>query len=209
MSDKKYEVRAIQSWECDQWVMKKHYAKRMPPISYCYGLYDGPELIGVVTYGSPPSRNLCIGVCGKEHAENVLELNRLVLAENVKNHASILVGRSLRLLPQPKIVVSFADTAHGHVGYVYQATNWLYTGMSAKRTDRVAVGEGRHPRTAFDPNGVLIQRSAKHRYVFFVGSKKQTKELKAALKYPVQQYPKGDTQRYDSSAEVATQMILI
>lgn len=202
-------VKAIQNQEAEQWVLRKHYAKRMPPISYCYGLYDGNELIGVVTYGSPPSRPLCVGVCGKEYAEHVLELNRLVLADNHKNHASILVGRSMRLLPHPKIIVSFADTKQGHVGYVYQATNWLYTGMSAKRNDRVAEGDGRHPRTGFDPNGILVPRSAKHRYVFFVGSKKQVKELRTALKYPVQPYPKGDSQRYDSSAKIETQMVLI
>ena len=32
---------------------------------------------------------------------------------------------------KPKIVVSYADTSKGHVGYVYQATNFIYTGMSA------------------------------------------------------------------------------
>lgn len=202
-------VNEIQSWECEQWVLHKHYAKRMPPISHAYGLFDDQTLIGVVTYGSPPSRPLCIGVCGIEHVENVLELNRLVLADNAKNQASILVGRSLRLLPKPRIVVSFADTAQGHVGYIYQATNWLYTGLSKKRNDRVAVGDNRHPRTGFDPNGTLVERSRKHRYVFFVGNKKQVKELKSALKYPVSSYPKGDSARYDSSGDVETQMKLL
>jgi hypothetical protein len=202
-------VNEIQSWECEQWVLRKHYAKRMPPISYAYGLYEDKELIGVVTYGSPPSRPLCVGVCGKEHADKVLELNRLVLADNHKNHASMLVGRSLRLLPPPKIIVSFADTKQGHVGYVYQATNWLYTGLSAARNDRVSEGDGRHPRTGFDPNGTLIPRSAKHRYVFFVGNRKDVKDLKACLNYPPQPYPKGDSARYDSSGGVQTQMKLL
>ena len=202
-------VSEIQSWECEQWVLRKHYAKRMPPISYAYGLYDGKDLIGIVTYGSPPSRQLCVGVCGTDHVDKVLELNRLVLASNEKNHASMLISRSLRLLPKPKIVVSFADTGQGHVGYVYQATNWLYTGLSAKRNDRVAEGDSRHPRTGFDPNGILTERSRKHRYVFFVGNKRDVKHLRSCLKYPVQPYPKGDSVRYDSSADVQTQMKLI
>ncbi len=201
-------VNEIQSWECEQWVLHKHYAKRLPPISYAYGLFDDKELIGVVTYGSPPSRQLCLGICGLEYVDMVLELNRLVLADNEKNYASILVGRSLRLLPKPHIVVSFADTGHGHVGYVYQATNWLYTGLSMKRNDRVSIGDHRHPRTCFDPNGTLVERSRKHRYVFFVGNKKQVKQLNSALKYPLMPYPKGDSTRYDSSGEIETQMIL-
>jgi len=33
------------------------------------------------------------------------------------------------------VVVSYADTSQNHHGYIYQATNWIYTGLSAKRPD--------------------------------------------------------------------------
>lgn len=36
-------------------ILNVHYAHRLPSISYAYGLYDGSELIGICTYGSPPS----------------------------------------------------------------------------------------------------------------------------------------------------------
>jgi hypothetical protein len=204
-------VRAIQNWEAEQWVLRKHYAKRMPPISFAYGLYEGVDLIGVVTYGFPASRALCRGLCGDQWVDHVLELNRLVLADNAKNYASVLVGRSLRLLPKPRIVVSYADTAQGHVGYVYQATNWLYTGLSAKRYDsKMPDGETRHSRTLGWIKGAeLVERSRKHRYVFFLGSKKQIKQFREILNYPIEPYPKGETRRYDASAAVETQMLLI
>ena len=124
----------IQTADAEPWLLEKHYARRMCPISYAFGLYENSVLIGVVTYGVPSSSTLRVGICGVDYKNNVLELNRLC-CENRPNLASYLVGRSLQMLPKPSIVVSYADVGQGHVGYVYQATNFLYTGLSAKRTD--------------------------------------------------------------------------
>lgn len=112
-----------------------HYARRWPSISYAFGLYHEDELCGIVSYGSPPSSTLKRGITGEDYKADILELNRLCLLNNKKNEASILVGRSLAMLPKDKIIVSFADISQGHVGYVYQATNFIYCGLSAKRTD--------------------------------------------------------------------------
>ena len=71
------EVLAIKSEETRQWFLQKHYMKRMPLIMFAYGLYEKNHLIGVVTYGAPASPHLARGVCGEEHALDVLELNRL------------------------------------------------------------------------------------------------------------------------------------
>ena len=116
--------------------MKIHYARRMPCIQYAYGLFQDSELIGVVTYGQPASPSVCKGIAGEENRHRVLELNRLVILPNSPpNSASFLVAHSLKLLPKDMFIVSYADSAWGHKGYVYQATNWLYTGMTGERTD--------------------------------------------------------------------------
>ena len=91
-------------------ILNVHYAKRMPSISYAFGLFKDGKLQGVCTFGSPASHFLCIGVCGVEHQSKVLELNRLVLTDNKKNQASFLIAKSLKLLPKPKIIVSYADS---------------------------------------------------------------------------------------------------
>ena len=96
------DVVPIPAKEAAPWILVRHYAKRMCPISYAYGAYRGGNLIGVVTYGTPVSSSLRVGVAGKEYAEIVIELNRLC-CENDKNIASLIVGRSLRLLPKPSI----------------------------------------------------------------------------------------------------------
>ena len=50
------------------------------------------------------------------------------------------------------------------------------------------------------------KRSEKHRYVYFTGSKKQKKEMRKALKYPILPYPKGESKRYDTSATFPKQV---
>jgi hypothetical protein len=91
-------VLPIKSDECYQWLLKKHYAKRIPQIIYAFGLYEYNELKGVVTYGLPGSPMVARGICGKEQETKVLELNRLCLLNNEKNQSSFLVSNSIKLL---------------------------------------------------------------------------------------------------------------
>ena len=218
-------VLPINSFEVEPWLLRKHYAKRMCPISYAFGLYDQEKLIGVVTYGIPSSSSLRMGICGFDYIENVMELNRLC-CENQPNMASMLVGRSLQMLPKPLIVVSYADTKQGHVGYVYQATNFIYTGLSAKRTDwkikgmehlhgatiadmsRGQENRANWMREKFGNDFYLEDRSRKHRYIFLLGSKTEKKAMSKALKYKIEPYPKGKSKRYDAGGEVQTQQLL-
>jgi hypothetical protein len=199
-------VLPIKSEEATPWILQKHYAKRLPSISYAFGLYDSGELIGIVTYGMPASNQLCEGVCGVENKSKVIELNRLCLQHNTKNEASFLVANSIKQLPKPMIIVSYADSAQGHIGYVYQATNFLFTGTTKERTDMFA-GDGKHSRHATDPS-IRQFRSAKHRYVYLHGSKSDKKFLLGALQYNIEPYPKGDITRYDSGNKVITQQLL-
>tara|TARA_Y100000004_G_scaffold146298_1_gene167144 strand:+ start:3397 stop:3912 length:516 start_codon:yes stop_codon:yes gene_type:complete len=166
-----------------------------------FGMYDNDELIGVITYGTPPSKTLLKGIAGEEYMDKVIELNRLVLKHNRKNEASYLIGKSFKLLPRPKVIVSYADTSQKHVGKVYQATNFIYTGLSAKRSDWRMVGSDMHSyticqkwdskhRNANPDKFYKIDRPRKHRYLYFLGDKKEKKKFLNALKYPVEDYPK-------------------
>jgi hypothetical protein len=199
-------VLPIKPEEAHPWILQKHYAKRLPNIMFAFGLYDEKKLIGVVTYGMPASRSLCIGICGEQYSDFVIELNRLCLQNNTKNEASFLVGNSLKMLPKPKIVVSYADAGQGHVGYVYQATNFLFTGTTKERTD-MSAGDGKHSRHAKDPS-IRQFRSAKHRYVYFHGNKTDKKLLQNKLNYEVLPYPKGQSKTYNSGDSVMTQDLL-
>lgn len=208
-----YKVISIDYQDCKEWFLKKHYAHRIPSISFCFGLYDDENLIGVCSFGSPPSRALCIGVCGTENAHKVYELNRLIVNDGLpKNSLSYFVSNCLKLLPNDLIIVSYADTSQGHNGYIYQATNWIYTGLSAKRTERYDIeNPNKHSKSVTDKKGVDYQslavreRPQKHRYIYFIGNKYQIKNLKNQLKYEIKPYPKGENKRYDASYTPITQ----
>jgi len=204
----KLKVKQIPRQLCEKFILQIHYAKRWCSISYAFGLFDDEVLIGVVTFGSPPSATLKVGIAGKEMSEKVIELNRLCLLNNGKNEASFLVSNAIKLLPKDKIIVSFADTEQNHKGFVYQACNFVYCGLSAKRTDwKVKGKEHLHGQTIADEfRGVenraqamrdkygddfyLKPRSRKHRHLYFHGNKYFKKDCIEKLKYKIETYPK-------------------
>ena len=194
-----------------QIVIEKHYLHREAPCELSFGLFKTgfcsifmtrKDIQGVVIYGTPSSAPLRAGICGDSEKDNVIELTRLWVSDAVpKNGESFLVGNTLPLVSK-QIIVSFADTAQQHVGYIYQATNFFYTGLSAKRTDWKVEGIDTHSQTLADKYSAekiralygerfyLEERSRKHRYVFFNCSRKRKKQLLSKLNYPIKPYPK-------------------
>jgi hypothetical protein len=195
----KYVVKSIDTYLCKDWLLNKHYAKRLCSISYSFGLFQSNNLIGVLTIGKPASNQLCIGVCGNEYSKYVYELNRLVINDGLeKNVLSYFVGNSLKMIPDNMILISYADTKMQHNGYIYQATNWIYTGATKERTD-IGLEDNKHSRH-YDKSidySLRKHRSSKHRYIFFIGKLK--KEFINKLNYKIEPYPKGENQRYDAS----------
>lgn len=204
--DKLY-VKQVSYQDAKPFIMNIHYARRMPCVQYAFGLFDGDYQfpVGVVTYGQPASPSLCKGIAGEKNRKNVIELNRLVLYPeyNGDNYASFLVSHSLKMLPRYTFVVSYADWGGwGHIGYVYQATNWLYTGLTKPRTDKYS--ESGHSRHYSEGESRRQLRTAKHRYVYLVGNKSDIRKMRKELTYPVlPEYPKGDTRHYNPQNPIA------
>ena len=144
----------------------------------------------------------------------------MVLKNNIKNEASYLVGNSLKLLPKPSIIVSYADTNQNHSGYIYQATNFIYTGLSDKRTEWRMKNTNKHSKTICEQYTLeerknnpdkfeVIDRPRKHRYIYFIGSKKDKKQILKQLKYPIMKYPKFENTNYKTDTNIQTQGLLI
>ncbi len=215
-----YTVKSIDNFQCKDWITHKHYAKRMPPISYAFGIFNlDNNLIGICSFGRPISNPLKIGVCGEQYSEFVYELNRLVINEtDEKNILSFFVSKCLSMLPKPMIIVSYADTSQNHHGYIYQATNFIYTGLSAEFDDYAIEGmEHLHNATVFEKTkrgsknrveqlkakfGDKLYskpRDRKHRYIYFLGTRNQKLNFNKSLNYKIEPYPKGENKRYDAS----------
>jgi len=189
----------------------------MPIIEMAFGLFNGTTCVGVCTFGdgSGNINNNSLGMF------KMNELNRLVLEEGLpSNTASFFVSRCLKLLPRPRVVVSYADAEVGHVGYVYQATNWIYTGTSEGRRVYMKDGIEHHRKSVYDMLGkhsvsdaaehgfIYHTGKSKHRYFYFVGNKSERGHMLKLLPYDVLPYPKGKTNRHDASATIETQGIL-
>lgn len=228
-----YSVNPISFNDIKPWLLKKHYAHRIPSISYSFGLFDLHGVLqAVCSFGLPASPSLIQGVFGGKYKECIIELNRLCACDGLpKNALSFFVSQCLSKLPTPMCVVSYADTSHNHHGYIYQATNWIYTGLSdAHKEYRITGCENLHSRHIFDSDDIktysrkdvvkrleekygqgsiqVVERPRKHRYFYFVGDKRQVRDMKKLLIYKQEPNPKGDNVRYDASANIATQMVL-
>lgn len=208
-----YYIKEIDYNTAENVVIKCHYAHRKAPYTHAFGLYlkSPNKLVGVVIYGSPASHSLCESLCGYDERYNIYELTRLYVDDGLpKNLESYLVGNTLKLLDK-EIIVSYSDTQYNHIGIIYQATNFLYTGLSdgghidfeeidnnGNRLHNKSIcekyGDVNGIRKAIE-NGANIkikERSQKHRYVYFNCNKKRKKELQKKLleKYEILPYPK-------------------
>lgn len=178
-----------------------HYIGTPGATSVALGLYVDNVLGGVMTFGTIP-RNNAEAICGLQYAPNVMELTRLAVYDWAPaNVESWFIGQALHRLredhPRVKVLVSYADSSVGHVGTIYQATNWIYTGESTNDVVyRCDDGTLLHPRTtgrlAEKPAGRWVPSSAKHRYVTFVGAPSERRALRRALRWESLPYPKRE-----------------
>lgn len=220
----KYIVKPVTTYDCKEWLLKKHYLKRMTSFTYSFGLYDGIELVGVCTFGNAIPMQMKKSICGEKYMHLVYELNRLITNDDLpKNSTSFFVSQCLNMLPKPLIVVSYADKSFGHNGYIYQATNFYFTGESHTQKDWKLKGkEHIHSRTlmdefAFEANRInklkekygddlyQVERPPKNRYVFFCGTKKQKKKFLNESLFEIKPYPKGQNKNYDASYKPSIQ----
>ncbi len=218
-----YKVESIKSSETYEWLLNKHYAKTIPNIMYSFGLYKNDSLVGVACFGTPANNhNNQLG------SFKQIELVRLVSDDNLeKNSLSFFLSRCFKFLPKPLSLISYSDEGKNHHGYVYQSTNWIYTGKGGG-VDFYVNEEGKeiHSRIMSDyrlkwPHKTrsqiaeelhwkMVKGTYKHRYYQFIGSKKQRKRWKKELlnKYSIKEYPKGDNVKYDASYQPSEQKSL-
>ena len=198
----KYKIRPVYGKHVERFIILNHYAQRVPSISYAFGLIkrSNDKMVGVITFGMPPSPTLQAKIPFK-----YFELNRIALIENDKNIVTWWLSKCIKLLPKPLLLISFADQNKGHVGYVYQASNWMYTGLSTVTPEFIADGKIRHLRhTKTNKPGIIkLKKLPKHRYYLPIGSQTAKKKMRRWVQenYDILPYPKGDSKKYNMEIE--------
>jgi len=205
------EVRLVPVREIRRAIVTGHYSGVMPDATQeAFAAYWNEVVVAAVAYGPGGNSKTFGAVVPGFDSSNARELIRLwVHPDAPKNTASYVVAKSLRLLPDKVgLVVSFADSGQGHAGYVYQALNFYYCGMSGegiRYTDKSGVEvtarlanvyKMRNPDKFADKSlgeirselgWTAVKSHSKHRYCLGVGPQKRrvNKELaKKASAYP-------------------------
>lgn len=220
----RYFVKEINFKTANEVIVKEHYLHRRASYLHAYGLFekDTNKLVGVINYGIPASSTLLKGICGESEKNNIYELNRLWVDDSVpRNGESLLISASIKKLDR-EIIVSYADTSVHHIGIVYQASNFLYTGLSAKFYDYVVKGKENMHRATYaysltveelkakygEDNVYRVERPRKHRYVYFNATKRRKAELIKKLKYKILPYPKMKILPKKSITKIKTKFVL-
>jgi hypothetical protein len=186
-------------------VERHHYLHSLPGGTHlAFGAFNSSRLLGILTLGAGPY-NAASLVDGAK-AGDCLTLTRLWLSDclppNSESRVISIVMRSVRRHTHVRFVLSYADPAHGHIGTIYQACGWLYTGLSeamplydvgdgvAHHSRSLAHSFGSHSVRHFADHGVevkLIPQLPKHRYIRFLDE-----SWKGRLHIPVLPYPKKE-----------------
>lgn len=110
-----------------------HYSKSMPtPPVVKIGVWESGNFIGCVLFSRGATTNY--GKAYRINTTQVCELTRVAL-NNHKSPVSRILSIAIKMLRAKekglRLIISFADANHGHLGKIYQATNWVYTGQTS------------------------------------------------------------------------------
>ena len=177
----KYFIKTITKKEANEILLPFHYLTSLSRgfrSGYNYGLFKEGILVGVIIFTGFPVPELVKGIfdLGRTDQHGFFELSRLCIHPDIQssehNIASWFVARAVRLLrkaTEVRAILSYADSAY-HRGTVYQASNFLYYGLTAKKTDFwFKQADGTYRKHSRGPvkgrNGEWRSRTRKHRYL--------------------------------------------
>lgn len=205
--NQRYAVREIGHNSANDFLQRHHYLAQQGNGfigKVQYGLFDNDmHMIGVCVFGGVAIFYTLMGAFeGFDRTSDqsgIWELIRLAMDDEKKekNLTSWFVARCIKQLRtdnQVRAIISYADSTYHH-GYIYQATNFKYYGLTAKKTNFFEIQEDGSKKQIWrggvkGKNGEWVERSRKHRYMIVYD-----KSLK--IKWVEKPYPKGDNSEYE------------
>ncbi len=187
--------------------MNFHYAKAVPVNVFGYSVFnDNNEWCGVSLFGIGASPQI-----GKQFGLSqgqVVEFVRMALNGKQKYTSKVLslsLKQLNKSLPLCKLIVSYADQEQNHLGIIYQATNWYYSG----EVKSPPIIEGKHNKSMGGSIGAarkLLKREPnvyypknKHKYIYPLD-----KSLIPMCKELAKPYPKKQTSDSSITANAAS-----
>jgi hypothetical protein len=195
--------RRAAEFACRAW----HYSRSMPAGRLvCVGVWEAGTFIGAVVFGRGASSE--IGSPFGVRQSEICELCRVALGSH-QAPTSRIVSIAVRLLrrqsPGLRLIVSYADPEHGHIGVLYQAMGWSHIGRTNRESLIQLSGRLLHPRTVGSRYGTRsidwlrahvaadaghVRTAPKHRYVLALDD-----AMRRQLAPRAQPYPKRPNQQ--------------
>ena len=209
----------IDNTTAKDYISKHHYTKSCALGRISYGYFEDNELKGAIVFSQPAGKFVASGIWTKGSQRNTLEFIRMFLDDTVAMPESQFISAVIKCLkkdmPEVKILVTYADSQAHHVGYIYQASNWIYIGTASDERKIFIDGQRVHRRmlnskygTSSLPrlNEILKEqgkvltysadRYVKYKYIYILAKGKERKQIESELKVQSLPYPKGDISRY-------------
>lgn len=160
------------------------------------GVWEQDRFIGCLLFGRGANHSM-LKPYGLMQTEGC-ELVRVALDQHETSMSRILRIALIFLqkhCPGLRLIVSFADPAH-HYGGIYQATNWIYTGMTNGAMAYKYKGERMHGRSVRArwgtsvgiPGLTEVWDAPKHRYILPLDA-----EMRARVAHLSKPYPKPES----------------
>jgi len=236
----KVSLRPVAKQTAKEMIEKYHYSHKFSSTRYALGVFyttqdstgwfegETDTLIGVLTYGYPVGRMAAQSISDTIKNDEVLELTRLFIHDGYgSNIESYAIGLSFDWLRKNdkkiKVLISYADPQAGHLGKIYQSTNWIYQGNQIKLIDSYFLklnlddSPWMHSRTVVSTYGTSSVESLKkiigktfwlkldenkHRYLYMLCGRKEKNKILKTLKHPPLPYPKNVMQIEEKIIEV-------
>ena len=226
-----YFLRKIDKNIAKKMIIKNHYTHKWTMCQFALGVFKkgmdnqfiegitDDELIGCIVYGTPVGGNVMRGdgISPLLNHGEVLELTRLWIQDgHGANIESWTISQSFDWIrknyTKVKVLISYADPDAGHLGKIYQATNWKYQFIeNTSDTADFYVSfrpppnyDWIHSRTISSKYGgrnkeIMSTKlpkpywmktlRRKFRYLYFLVNKKEKKKLETSLTHPISPYP--------------------
>ena len=185
-------------------ILNYHYSNSLPKINkHFVGFFKEDSLVGVITlgYGVRPLHTIK-RIFPSLSTNDYYEIGRMCMTEDMpRNSESMMISDLCKWLkhnePKIKVLFTWADGMLGKVGYVYQASNFIYAGYSigefylrdgvkihVRQTGGVFKEDTNDKRKTIRPSKEQMKefhiehyKGKQYRYIKFLCSKTEKKKL--------------------------------
>lgn len=205
------------SYACKNW----HYSKCLPVGKLVkIGAWENGKFVGVVLFGRGANKSL-----GAPYGLTQIESCELVRIALTKHSTPVsrIMSLALKFLKKAndsiRLVVSFADTEQGHHGGIYQATNWVYDGLTLSADEYIYNGKRWHGRAFRKSHGShlnyidkglkVVKGAQKHRYLMPLDKEMKDCIMKLSKPYPKRVTRATSSDQLESGGSIPTNALHI